>query len=101
MKTEPNESAFAKSAVYGEEEGRLGVCEDGSYGLSKREYLAAMAMQGMLAAGDGDFNSNHTKRIAENAVNHADALIKELNKELTITNSKESSIKSKPHRYKQ
>jgi hypothetical protein len=45
--------------------------------LSKREYFAAMAMQGLLAA---DSNSEyHYRKIAEWAVLHADVLIEQLN----------------------
>lgn len=55
----------------------------GQYGLTKRELFAAMAMQGMVssewysdfAEGKGSLRD----RIAENAVRHADALIKALN----------------------
>jgi hypothetical protein len=46
------------------------------YVLTKREYFAALAMQGILT------KNNSTKEvIAEMAVEHADALIKALNKE--------------------
>lgn len=47
-------------------------------GLTKRELFAAMAMQGMLANGV-DRHDAHTNAIY--AVQHADALINELNKE--------------------
>lgn len=40
-------------------------------GLTKREYLAAIALQGLLAQGGG----REHKRTAENAVALADALI--------------------------
>lgn len=54
------------SAEYGE----------GSYtGLSKREYLAAIALQGFISLGRGN-----TREMAEAAVMAADALIKELEK---------------------
>lgn len=49
-----------------------------SQGLTKRELFAAMAMQGMLANGL-DRNAAHVNAIY--AVQHADALINELNKE--------------------
>lgn len=45
-------------------------------GLTKREFFAAMAMQGMLS----EF-SNSPLPLAERAVHQADALIQELNKE--------------------
>jgi hypothetical protein len=48
-------------------------------GLTKREYFAAMAMQGLLA---NSFRSptSYIESNAEYAVNYADALIAELNK---------------------
>ena len=47
-------------------------------GLTKREYFAAMAMQGIIANKDGlDIK---IERIVESAVDTADALIEELNK---------------------
>ena len=48
------------------------------FGLTKRELFAAMAMQGMLANGV-DRHAAHVNAIY--AVQHADALINELNKE--------------------
>lgn len=49
-----------------------------SSGLTKRELFAAMAMQGLLTSGV-DKNAAHINAIY--AVQHADALINELNKE--------------------
>jgi hypothetical protein len=49
---------------------------DRQYGLTKREYFSAMAMQGILAKAVLVHDS-----IAELAVKNADALIEELNKE--------------------
>jgi hypothetical protein len=47
-------------------------------GLTKREYFAAMALQGIIANKDGlDIK---IERIVESAVDTADALIEELNK---------------------
>jgi hypothetical protein len=49
-----------------------------SNGLTKREYFAVMAMQGIIANKDGlDIK---IERIVESAVDTADALIEELNK---------------------
>ena len=49
-----------------------------SNGLTKREYFAAMAMQGIITNKDGlDIK---IERIAESAVDMADTLIEELNK---------------------
>ena len=47
-------------------------------GLNKREYFAAVALQGLLAHhGDDDYPR---ESIAEYAVEHADLLLKELDK---------------------
>ena len=47
-------------------------------GLTKREYFASMALQGIIANKDGlDIK---IERIAESAVDMADTLIEELNK---------------------
>ena len=46
-------------------------------GLTKREYFAAKAMQGLLAA---VYSSKGSTTISENAVSYADALIAELKK---------------------
>ena len=45
-------------------------------GLTKREYFAAMAMQGMLAQGK---NNHYTVQLAEDAVIIANALVEALN----------------------
>ena len=47
-------------------------------GLTKRELIAAMAMQGMLA-NPSLVNGSTTSLIADWAVDHADALIERLN----------------------
>jgi hypothetical protein len=50
--------------------------ERGSYiGLTKREHFAAMAMQGLLATGNG---SNRPANTSSIALTHADALLKAL-----------------------
>jgi hypothetical protein len=49
------------------------------YPLTKREYFAAMAMQGMSAACRG-YDNNGLDNLAKCAVQAADALINELNK---------------------
>ena len=64
--TDPNLSDFVKSAL------------SHPNGLTKREYFAAMAMQGIIANKDGlDIK---IERIVESAVDTADALIEELYK---------------------
>lgn len=65
MDTNPQDAAFP-----------LVVCSDGDVesGLSKREYFAAIALQGLLAAGN-----SVTVLMADRAVAAADALIEALN----------------------
>lgn len=53
----------------------LAGSHDAEYGLSKREYFAAMAMQGLLA-----HYGNDDSRIADWAISEADALLAELAK---------------------
>lgn len=48
-------------------------------GLTKREYFAAMAMQGMIASNPG-IQIKYPEKMAKIAVNYADHLIEELNK---------------------
>ena len=50
-----------------------------NHGLTKREYFAAKAMQGLLSA----VNNASAEQITHHAVACADALITELNKETT------------------
>jgi hypothetical protein len=49
-------------------------------GLTKREFFAAMAMQGYLASYAGLSSSPFVEHIASKATQFADALIEELNK---------------------
>lgn len=72
MKVDPNENAFP---VFGEE-GRNTFCH---YGLTKREYFAAQAMQGMIAS--NEWIADTLERVSKTAIEYADALIAELNKE--------------------
>ena len=82
MPTEPTDAAFATSGVK--------INDDrfdwGQPGITKREYFAAQALMGLLA----DHNNGNTTHInsassvasyAKCAVQCADALIAELNKE--------------------
>ena len=55
------------------------ACEIKSIGMTKREYFAAMAMQGILAAHESGVTLYYAG-MALNAVECADALIKELEK---------------------
>lgn len=78
MKTEPNDSAFATMSF--DSEGRI---NEHSEGLTKREYFAAMAMQGILS-NEWFYSSQRLQgsidAASEFAVKSADALISELNK---------------------
>jgi hypothetical protein len=55
-----------------------------AFGLTKREYFAAMAMQGLLSLpfeGMAFEQSEHGAATARKALKHADALLAELEKE--------------------
>lgn len=53
--------------------------EDTSYGLTKREHFAAMAMQGLLSANAiYGGKTNDRASLAKDAIAFADALLKEL-----------------------
>jgi hypothetical protein len=70
--TKANEPAFKTSYLY------PGANDLPSTGLTKREYFASMALQGIISNKDGlDIK---IERIVESAVDTADALIDELNK---------------------
>lgn len=72
MTTKPNEPAFA--------------CVSNNFiqeGLTKREYFANSALQGLLSIFDAQTlvpNYDNTKYMVQLAVNAADQLIEELNK---------------------
>ena len=79
MKSNPNDTAFP-SAWMQDHSGSLPVG-----GLTKREYFAALAMQGLLANSYSNGVNQPTSeasfsQLAGLAVNQADALIVELNK---------------------
>lgn len=84
--TNPDDQAFPRNYAYQNPE--AGQSELKSLpGLTKREYFAARAMQGLLAEnkidwGMWDINKNHSVKylVARNAIEFADALIAELNK---------------------
>lgn len=71
-KIQGDSPAFSKAAFYTDEYGIDAPQE----GLTKREYFAVMALQGMLAKYGSDYQVNNAKE----AVYWADALIEELNK---------------------
>jgi hypothetical protein len=80
MKTNPNDPiAYVDElqAIEGSEEYNRFV----NYGLTKREYFAAMAMQGLLAAPKTFPDSNSFFINCEVAVKFADTLIETLNDE--------------------
>lgn len=84
-----NEPAFAFT------DNRSSSYEDNQcyYGLSKREYLAAKAMQGILASVQHDENRRHyvngmnldVSLIAKDALSCADALLSELEQPVVST----------------
>jgi HEPN domain-containing protein len=78
MKTNPNDllNALQKKSVSYDENGRE-IIHVLRGGLTKREYFAAMAMQGRLANTELSYDE---KEIAEDSVKCADALIEELNR---------------------
>lgn len=83
-----NEPAFASGVTCNENGIYTGAdATGGGNGLTKREYFAAMAMQGLLAGHYEYFKGNDDvsvpNSIAEYAVRNADALINELNKPTT------------------
>jgi hypothetical protein len=71
METKTNEPAYHEPAY-------PNIQVPSLKGLTKREYFAAMALQGIISNKDGlDIK---IERIVESAVDTADALIEELNK---------------------
>lgn len=75
--TNPNDSAFAIPAYVPDKIELADVAHRMQSGLTKREYFAAMALQGLLGAQSISIN---IKDIASDALLMADALIDELNK---------------------
>lgn len=86
MKTNANDP-IDWSLVQLQETSPNGIHECRMGGLTKREYFAAMAMQGLLANSEwmqeyeGGKYLMHNEVISEVSVNLADALINALNKE--------------------
>ena len=82
MKTKGDDSVYPSIDEQKAEQDSFGIIRTefiGSNGLTKREYFAAMAMQNMTRI---NFNEAHPYEVAEKSVKFADALIKELNKEV-------------------
>lgn len=79
--TKGNEPAFSKAAFYHPD----GGVDRPQEGLSKREYFAAMALQGLLTRvpnrhnNETDLGVIELKRISEESIIMADALINALN----------------------
>jgi hypothetical protein len=74
MSTQANDAAFARPSFYHDSYGRPDKEQDG---LTKREYFAAMAMQGLFAVKQ---HNDSLKLVAKVAVGMADFLIEELNR---------------------
>jgi len=84
MKTESNDPIYPCEVGYEKGERmaarQISNTTEEVIGLTKREYFAAMAMQGILA-NDRIVNKNESgEKIAHDSVYMADILIKELNK---------------------
>lgn len=79
--TNGNEPAFSKAAFYHPE----GGIDSPQEGLTKREYFAAMAMQGWLSKNPQTVFTDYSL-IASHAVGYADALIEQLNQKTDETN---------------
>jgi hypothetical protein len=79
--TDPNDSAWARPASTYPDEDRPSTLHyfEGSGGLTKREYFAALAANGM-SVNLPEMGKSHAALIAQQAVQIADALIEELNK---------------------
>lgn len=71
MKTMPDASAFSLQDP--------STHAHSQKGLSKREYIASLALQGILAAQESDYAVRPSVTVAD-AVYYADLLIAELNK---------------------
>ncbi len=68
-KIEPTSGAFACSDH-----------NDWQSGLTKREYFAAIAMQGWISTESNEYTFDDAKALVRTSVAYADALIEELNK---------------------
>lgn len=80
MKTNPNDSAFAHTAKVQSISIPSEILDVNHHGLTKREYFAAMAMQGILS-NKGLIDTDNWKWVAESSAYMADALIEQLNKQ--------------------
>lgn len=78
MKTDPNDCAFARPPSHKQQTGTL----NGSDGLTKLEYFAALAMQGIQASNLENERQKaiDIRAVAIMAVAQAKALIQELNR---------------------
>lgn len=78
--TQPNDTTQPIAASFMNEKGDLSTFGylPTERGLTKREYFAALAMQGLLS--NPDFVAHTPLHAAEWAVSNADALIETLNK---------------------
>lgn len=74
--TNPNDLAYPFEE---EVQGEYGPMKNQYYGLSKREYFAAMAMQGLLANPTIKNEIGYEAGIANSSCIYADALIDSLN----------------------
>jgi len=73
--TNPNDSVD-RGLAYNRETGKFNGLHKG---LTKREYFAAIAMQGMLAYGSRPYTPKGWAELATDAIKSSDALIEALN----------------------
>lgn len=83
MTTHPDHQAFGFAETRYDPDTRKPIGTLAHRGLTKREEFAKTAMLGMLASESENYNygDNSAQRIADLAVEHADALIAALNAE--------------------
>jgi hypothetical protein len=72
--TRPNDAAFARASFHHDNFGRP---DNAQTGLTKREYFAVMAMQGLITT---EVHNDSRINLAKESIKLADALIEELNK---------------------
>jgi hypothetical protein len=84
MTTHPDHQAFGFSETRYDPDTRKPIGTLAHRGLSKREYFAALAMQGLIASETAnDFDRSRTPEdVAKLAVDQADMLIEALNGEI-------------------
>lgn len=70
-----NDVDFQELGIISGNDHNIGDLLDFRSGMTKREYFAAMAMQGLLASPDEYATQDWNRTLAQNSVQHADALL--------------------------